>query len=142
MNITPANSTFGVIKNNGGTWNIGDYTSLNYLSYGTQTLTNLANVSADAIPYSPPQTCILHDITLRANVSVGTAPLYANIYCNSITPAGLKTRLTLSGNAILVRDDTISFKMFNTDQLFVELSGSGTVVPTNFRSAFVDVGTF
>jgi len=142
MDITPANSTFGVIKTKGGTWSTPEYSGDKYyLSYGTSLLTDIANISADAIVYSPPQTCILHDITLRTNVSVGTSTLYTNVYCNSVTPAGLKTTLALSGNAILARDDTISFKMFNTDKLFIELSGTGGV-PTGFRNAYVDVGTF
>jgi hypothetical protein len=142
MDITPANSTFGIIRTKGGTWNTGEYSGDKYyLAYGTSLLTDIANISADAIVYSPPQTCILHDITLRTNVSVGTSTLYTNVYCNSVTPAGLKTTLALSGNGILVRDDTISFTMFNTDTLFIELSGTGGV-PTGFRNAYVDVGTF
>ena len=142
LNQTPANSTFGVIKTNGAAWLANDYSNQPYyLSYGTSVLSNLATVSANAVAYSPPQTCILHDITVRTNVSVGTANLYAKVYCNSIDSAGLKTTLTLSGNSIFARDDISSFKMLNTDLLFVELSGTGAV-PTNFRNVYVDVGTY
>jgi hypothetical protein len=140
-NIHP-NILAAALKTGNSVWNQGEFNTTYYLVPGASRISDLANLSSATTPFSFKQDCLLHQVVLSANVSMGTKVMYAKLYKNTIDAAGFILETNLSGSITSTVQDITSQKLLSTDSMYLLLSGGGATSATDVRSVEVDFSLY